>query len=1375
MSRSVDIGPRIGVLGEKEFLNSMKAIDSQISANNKQLKLLAAQYDSANKSTKNLAEQQKTLEESINAADHKVALLTKEYARQKDELNRLREASEAMAKEHGENSAEAEKATKAFLKQTQKVNALAGKLSDAEAQAHSFNKKLEENTAELTAIAQQTGDFTDALEENENQIEQNEETVQQFSQRVFGAAEELEDSTVKVEDNTEKLSRHKELSLKAGEAAKEMGEKVQTAGQLVTKAGDTIEKAGEKIGKLGTPLTVGVTTPIVTAATVAANSALDFEDSLANINTLLDDTGNLDKYETKIKELSRETGKDLSTMSDGMYQAISSLGDGSDTADIFGIMAKSAKAGGAEVTDSVSLISAGMKGYNSVNKETAAEISDLAFMTAKLGVTTFPEMAKSMQPLFPLSSSLNLSYQELFGTMATLTGVTGNTSEVSTQLKAVFSNLIKPTESMKKLMQSYGYENGQAMIEAEGFASVLDILKEETGGQSDKLGELFSSTEALTAITALTGAQCDTFKDKLSQMGSVAGTTDEAYGKLSTTGDDVRKVINEMKIVAVDFGEEIIPALTPLLDLAKQGTEKLSSLSESEKQTVVQTAAIAAAAGPAVKIAGSAVSTVGKVVSVGGKVLSIGGKAVSLLSKATSAAGLLTAGLGGLAVAGAAVGVAVWASHEKMVQADIASHFGDIHLSATEVEDVAERLTETDWTMKVAAVVEAKEELERLEQDIETTKEKIEKAQWKVKIGLSLTESEEAEYQENLESFVSQNMDYLSQSQTVTVSALDATVGVDSGTGKALAGFVNDFYSGVNARLSELGEDMAATVNASFEGNVLLSENLHLNAIVDQMNEAMQEVYEIQAKARQENNKITLESLVDGLDKDSFDRLNEQISQNVQAVIEASEESRIIALEGVFAAEKTMLDVGLNSDVVDRYVQQMKDEIEVGLMGEHGTEILIGLQVGFDTIDENFSDELPKIAEDISTVTTTVTDSFDNALGGNFLDIDQWRKDLETGMPKCSEAATRSINDMLQSLEPQEETLKEIRDTCIAAGQEVPQSVIEGLEEISNYRALSGDIEGMYAKVGKEIANNPEKLKAVQEATASGKKIPYEMAMAISMYSGLLYDPVTGMFSEVETAAKLSQKDVLNILNLCGEELGESVADGLAAQYGLVKKNGKWMIDKVAEGVQEATTAATETGKASVRTITGGMQSEADANPVKIKVDTEQGKQQLGNAIANWGSMLANAALTTTVTLKTVYSTPQEKSNAIVSGYLAQHATGGIFTTPHVALVAEEPGGEAIIPLSPARRDSAIELLNETAAILGYSPAAYAAELAHAHADRTRSGYQPTVTPAQGSSTVIEKGAIQTAIYTQSQDPTAIYRTVKRRLTRDVNNLSRKW
>ncbi|WP_349401422.1 phage tail tape measure protein, partial [Clostridium perfringens] len=204
-------------------------------------------------------------------------------------------------------------------------------------------------------------------------------------------------------------------------------------------------KAGEKAGKISDkmkPASVAITG----LGTAAGYAEMKFEDGVANINTLLDDQSHLDGYKNKVIEVSNDTGKSLEDITDGMYTCISSIGDGGEeTAKIFETMAKSAKAGGAETNDAVALISAGMKGYNQVNNETAKQISDLAFQTAKLGVTTFPEMASSMKQLFPLSSSLNINMQELFGSMATLTGVTGNTAEVSTQMKQVFANLIKPT------------------------------------------------------------------------------------------------------------------------------------------------------------------------------------------------------------------------------------------------------------------------------------------------------------------------------------------------------------------------------------------------------------------------------------------------------------------------------------------------------------------------------------------------------------------------------------------------------------------------------------------------------------------------------------------------------------------------------------------------------------------------------------------------------------------------------------------------------------------------------------------------------------------------------------------------------------------
>ncbi len=402
------------------------------------------------------------------------------------------------------------------------------------------------------------------------------------------------------------------------------------------------------------------------ATIIGASSAMSisFEKDLANINTLLDDTKNLDKYKNKIKELSDETGIEIGTVSSGMYQAISSLGDlGDETNKIFETMTKGAKAGGAEVSDAVSLIAAGMKGYGQVNDETAKKISDLAFQTAKLGVTTFPEMASSMQALFPLSSTLNISLEELFGNMATLTGVTGNTAEVSTQLKAVFSNLIKPTTAMQKLIEQYGYANAQAMLETEGFAGLLEILQKETGGSSDKMGELFSSTEALTAILALTGEQYDNFIAKSAQMEDAAGSTNTALNKIeSTKADELQRALNELKNSFLDLGVAAIPMIDKFIKLVTKVTDIIQDMDEETLSSIVNMTAMGLAIGGTGKAIGGAISTVGDLSKGLSKVVGWFGKtsgAATAVGTATSAAagvsgmGAMITGLGGLVTAAA--------------------------------------------------------------------------------------------------------------------------------------------------------------------------------------------------------------------------------------------------------------------------------------------------------------------------------------------------------------------------------------------------------------------------------------------------------------------------------------------------------------------------------------------------------------------------------------------------------------------------------------------------------------------------------------------------------------------------------------------------
>ena len=314
---------------------------------------------------------------------------------------------------------------------------------------------------------------------------------------------------------------------------------------------------------------------IAGAAAVAAftgasiKAAVDFENQMASTATLIggDFKDRIKELGEEVKGLAITTGTSTELLSDGLYQVVSAFGDTADSMEILETAAKGAKAGNSTVTDSVNLLSAVMKGYGDTSAEAAKKASDLAFMTVKLGQTTFPELAASMGKVIPLASAMKVGQEELFGAMATLTGVTGGAAEVSTQLRGVIQGMMKPTDQMAQAMKNLGYENGQTMIETLGLGGTLDALKESVNGNETELSNMFGSIEAVGAVLALTGSQAENFAMKTAEMQAAAGATDEAFKIMSETFKGTfDRITQAMKIMMIDLGEKLLPLLQTFAD-----------------------------------------------------------------------------------------------------------------------------------------------------------------------------------------------------------------------------------------------------------------------------------------------------------------------------------------------------------------------------------------------------------------------------------------------------------------------------------------------------------------------------------------------------------------------------------------------------------------------------------------------------------------------------------------------------------------------------------------------------------------------------------------------------------------------------------------
>ena len=289
--------------------------------------------------------------------------------------------------------------------------------------------------------------------------------------------------------------------------------------------------AGKALGKAALAGTAAAFAAVAAAGTSAVSNAVAFESQMQNVGTLLDGDvkGKLQSMGADLKKVSIETGVATSDLTDGLYQVVSAFGESAESVKQLEIAAKAAKAGNATTTDSVNLLSAVTKGYGDTSAEAMQKAADLAFATVKLGQTSFPELASSIGQVVPLASTLKVSEEELFGAMATLTGVTGGTAEVTTQLKATMQSFLSPGTEMSKALKKMGYESGAAALESEGLGSILSKLKEEVNGDEVAFANLFSSVEAKNAVLALTGAQAENFSEKTAAMAEASGIAQKAF------------------------------------------------------------------------------------------------------------------------------------------------------------------------------------------------------------------------------------------------------------------------------------------------------------------------------------------------------------------------------------------------------------------------------------------------------------------------------------------------------------------------------------------------------------------------------------------------------------------------------------------------------------------------------------------------------------------------------------------------------------------------------------------------------------------------------------------------------------------------------
>ena len=465
-------------------------------------------------------------------------------------------------------------------------------VAKSRARVNELQAEHERLTREIEETGQATPELTRKLQANERALQKAEDATAREEERL----QELSDTLREAGVNTDNLGRDTEGLRQQYERLEQTQKKVQEISEKQAANKQAISQTKAQLGGL-----IGTVTAIGAAIYAGpVKNAMEWQQQMQNVATLLNGSDSdirerVAQLNKEVMNLSNSTGIGTQDLTDGLYQVVSAFGDSADASKQLEIAAKAAKAGGATTTDAINLLSAVTKGYGDTSAEAQQKAADLAFATVKLGQTSFPELASSMGQVIPLASTLGAKQEDLFGAMATLTGISGSTSEVTTQLKATMQAFLSPSTAMQKSLEKLGYASGKEMLESEGLQGALEKLKGSVNDDKLAFANLFSSVEAKNAVLELVGTLADNFTEKTRQMYEATGAAETAF-KTATDSAEARmaKAKNSITNLGTVLGSMLLPKVGEVAEKVSNLATKFSEFAQENPQVIATVAKVAA-------------------------------------------------------------------------------------------------------------------------------------------------------------------------------------------------------------------------------------------------------------------------------------------------------------------------------------------------------------------------------------------------------------------------------------------------------------------------------------------------------------------------------------------------------------------------------------------------------------------------------------------------------------------------------------------------------------------------------------------------------------------------------------------------------------
>lgn len=396
-----------------------------------------------------------------------------------------------------------------------------------------------------------------------------------------------------------------------------------------------------------------------------------------------------------IMNLAAASGEELGTTSDIVTDALTAFGYKAEQAgrfaDILAAASSNSNTNVAMLGESFKYAAnpAGALGYSAEDVAVALGLMANAGVKADMAGTSlrnmFQRMARPTKESAQAMERLGLELYDGEGEMFTF-------REIMEQLRSGFVNIKMPLDEYDAQVEALDNDLAAGTLTQKKYDAALEELNKQAfgaeGAEKARAAAMLGGSRAMSGLLAIANASAADYE----KLTSAIDNSSQAFAKLAdgsvvplnealASGQEIVEqyegsaqamaetmldnlpgqitlLKSQIEGLAISFGEMLMPTVRKVVGVIQEFVDNLNAMDESQRQQIIQIAAIVAAVGPALIVIGKIVSSVGNIVAVGGKLIAgigmlmtkVGGLS-GLIAALTSPIGIIIAAVGALVAA----------------------------------------------------------------------------------------------------------------------------------------------------------------------------------------------------------------------------------------------------------------------------------------------------------------------------------------------------------------------------------------------------------------------------------------------------------------------------------------------------------------------------------------------------------------------------------------------------------------------------------------------------------------------------------------------------------------------------------------------------